>query len=61
MSDTVIAFLVAIAGGTWVYSKFLRRTGNNTKNSLVAAAAVAIVLFIFLLIVLGFITSALKK
>jgi len=44
--NVLIALLAALGGGTWVYTKFMRRTGNNTKNSLVSAGIVALIIFV---------------
>ncbi|HUD03214.1 MAG TPA: hypothetical protein VMR51_00220 [Patescibacteria group bacterium] len=60
MSNRVIAFLVAISAGTWLYTKMLRRTGNNVKNSLLIAAISGGLLFVFLWMVLNF-AEALAK
>jgi hypothetical protein len=38
MSNAVIAFLIALSGGVWLYTKLMRTTGSNTKNSLIASA-----------------------
>lgn len=57
MSDGIIAFLAAIAGGTWLYSRLMRSTGNNVKNSLLIAAISGGLLFIFLWLALGFAES----
>lgn len=37
MEAWVIAFLFAIGGATWVYSKMMRTTGNNTGAVMVVA------------------------
>jgi len=61
MSDFVIAFFVAIAGGTWLYNRLMRHTGNNTKNSLVAAGASAVLLFILMIIILEILKNYIKQ
>lgn len=38
MSNGVIAFLLAAGTSAWLYTKFLRKTGNNTKTSIIATA-----------------------
>jgi hypothetical protein len=48
MGNGVIAFLVAISAGVWIFSKFMRSTGNNTKTA--TTAAVISGLFIFVVI-----------
>jgi len=55
MSTFVIAFLVAIAGGTWSFSKIQHRTGGNTQTSLTMGAIAAVILFILTYIVMGFV------
>lgn len=44
--NVLIALLAALGGGTWVYAKFMRRTGNNTKNSIITASVVAFIIFV---------------
>jgi hypothetical protein len=48
MAPWVIAFLFAIGGATWIYTKMMRTTGNNTSSVLVVAGMAAI--FIFLVV-----------
>lgn len=57
MSDKLIAFLVAISAGTWIYSKMYRSTGGNTRSSLVVAGGSALLLFLLVMTVLGAIFS----
>ncbi|HOR23432.1 LPXTG cell wall anchor domain-containing protein [Candidatus Saccharibacteria bacterium] len=57
MSEFTIAFLIAAGGGTWVYLYFMRKTGSNTQNSLIAAGLVGVLIFIAAFIVLGFINK----
>jgi len=57
MSEFAIAFLFAAGGGTWVYLYFMRKTGSNTQNSLIAAGLVGVLIFIVAFIVLGFINN----
>lgn len=56
MSNTVIALLVALSTGTWVYTKFARRTGGNQKTALTASAAVAGLVFVVTLTILSIIS-----
>jgi hypothetical protein len=42
----VISFFFAIGGATWIYTKMMRSTGNNTASVLVVAGMAG--LFIFL-------------
>lgn len=55
MSQTVIAFMIALGAGTWIYSKFYSRTGGNQKSALTAAGLSGVGIFIFVLILLSFI------
>ena len=59
MSNTVVALLFSLGAATWVYGRFMRTTGSNTKNSLIAAVAIGILLFIVLYFVMGFIADKL--
>lgn len=52
-SNALIAFLASVGFAAWLYSKTQRTTGGNTTNSLIVAGGSGIVLFIFILIVLG--------
>ena len=45
MGNVLIALLVAVGFSAWVYAKLMRRTGNNTKNSIVTAAVLAVIVF----------------
>lgn len=54
MSVVVIAFLMALGGGGWIYTYFMRTSGSNTGRSLVAAAVSGILIFIFLIAALNF-------
>jgi len=38
MSAVLIALLIGLGGGAWLYNRFMNSTGNNTRNSLMAAA-----------------------
>jgi hypothetical protein len=55
MGNGFIAFLLAAGASTWIYSKFMRSTGGNTKNAVIAAGISGVLLFVLTLIVLGFI------
>ena len=52
MSNVLIAFLVSISATAWIYNKFMRSTGGNTKNAVISAAVAGIAIFIFMLLVL---------
>ena len=53
MANSVIAFLFAIGVTVWVYAKFMHKTGNNTKSSVIASAIIGILLFILSLMILN--------
>lgn len=56
MANSVIAFLFAIGVTVWVYAKFMHKTGNNTKSSVIASAIIGILLFILSLMILNMLT-----
>ena len=49
MAATFVIIILALAVAGWVYVQALRRTGGNKNTSLLAAAAVGIVVFIIAL------------
>lgn len=49
MSNTLIAFFLALGAGGWLYNYFMRHTGGLTKNALIASFAVAFIVFLFAL------------
>jgi biotin transporter BioY len=51
----IIALLAAVGASGWIYTKFMRRTGGNTKTALTACVAAGVVIFLFLWIVLNMI------
>ena len=55
-SNALIAFLVAISGGTWIYNKLMKQTGNNTKNSIIGAAISAGVIFLVVVTLVGMVS-----
>lgn len=55
MSNFVIALLIAIGSGTWIYSKMYNRTGGNNTNAITVAALGGFVIFLFVLLLLSFI------
>lgn len=54
MSNAVLAFLVAISAGVWTYTKFMRSTGGNTKNAVIASTIIGALIFALVLIIAGF-------
>jgi hypothetical protein len=45
-SGVLIGFIVAISSGTWVYTKIMRRTGNNTRSAATTAAIFGAIAFV---------------
>jgi hypothetical protein len=60
-SGAVIGIVVALGAATWVYNQTMRRTGNNTKSSLVTAAVAGFFAFVVLVTVVAMIDSSLSK
>lgn len=54
MSTFLIAFLVALGGGTWAFTKIQRTTGGNTQTSVMMGAIAGVILFILVVIIFGF-------
>ncbi len=54
MSTFLIAFLVALGGGTWAFTKIQRTTGGNTQTSALMGAVAGVILFLLIFIVAGF-------
>ncbi|HLB66494.1 MAG TPA: hypothetical protein VJJ78_02790 [Candidatus Saccharimonadales bacterium] len=52
MGSFWIAFLAGIGSSGWVYSKTQRKTGGNTKSSVITAGVCGIAVFIVLWILL---------
>jgi flagellar biogenesis protein FliO len=48
MGASMIAFLFAIGGATWVYNKFMNTTGNNTKS----AITISVIAFVFIFLII---------
>lgn len=47
MKALLLAFLVAISAGTWVYTKLQQRTGyGNSTNAIKGAAISALIIFL---------------
>ncbi|HEY5268504.1 MAG TPA: hypothetical protein VII94_05240 [Candidatus Saccharimonadales bacterium] len=58
MSNLLIALLLGVGSGAWVYNKLLRTTGNNQKNALIGAIIIGLVLAFIVDLLLG---SLIKK
>lgn len=61
MSNPVIAFLAAIASTTWLYTKIMRSSGNNTGSSVTVAAIAGLLLFAVFWAALAFGESLLHR
>ncbi len=46
MSNFVIALLIAASATAWLYNKFMRRSGSNTQQSVIAAGVIGVVVLI---------------
>ncbi len=53
MSNALIALFFAGGAGAWIYAKFSKSTGNNTKSSSIAAVASALFIFVLFYFMLG--------
>lgn len=51
--NTTVAAVFGIGFAAWVYGKMIRRTGNNTKSSLMTAAFCGLIGFIVILTLLS--------
>ncbi|HXY17908.1 MAG TPA: hypothetical protein VEH48_00615 [Candidatus Nitrosopolaris sp.] len=45
MSNGIISFLVSISASTWIYTKFMKYSGNNSKTAIIGAIISAIIIF----------------
>jgi hypothetical protein len=57
MGNGIIAFLVAISASVWIYTKMMRKTGNNAGSAATVAGVSAVVVFIAVLLLLGLIPA----
>lgn len=53
MSNFVIALFFGLGSGAWVYNKIYRKTGGNTKNSLLVAGIAGAIGLVVILLILG--------
>lgn len=53
MSAAVVSLLFALGIGTWLYTKFMRYSGNNTQQSAIATGVSAVIIFVVLYLILG--------
>jgi hypothetical protein len=57
MSAGVVSFLFSIGASTWIYTKLQRSSGNNTKQSAIAAG----ICFALIFIIFEFIFNTVAK
>lgn len=60
-SGVIIGIIVAISSATWVYTKVMRRTGNNNKSSIITACIFGLIAFIVIVTVVATVDSLLAK
>jgi hypothetical protein len=53
MSNLTIGFLAGVGFAAWVYSKMMRSTGSNIKNSVIVAAIAGIFVMVLVNTLLG--------
>lgn len=59
-SGVMIGILVALSVSTWVYTHTLRRTGGNTKSSLITGGLAGLASFVLIVTVVATIDQMLK-
>jgi hypothetical protein len=52
-SNLTIGFLFGVGFAGWVYSKLMRSTGGNTKNSLIVAACAGVAAMVMVITLMG--------
>lgn len=57
MGNGVIAFFAAVAAMAWIYSKMMRKTGQNMQSSIIVVVISGILIFLVVYFALGFILS----
>ncbi|CAN5398756.1 hypothetical protein BH10PAT3_BH10PAT3_5350 [soil metagenome] len=57
MTNSVIAILIAISAGVWIYSKLMRSTGNNLTSAITVASIAGAVIFVVALLLLRLIPA----
>ncbi|HVS78835.1 MAG TPA: hypothetical protein VHD84_00900 [Candidatus Saccharimonadales bacterium] len=57
MSPALVSFLFTAGATTWIYTKFQKYNGNDTKSSLIGAAVCAVLIFIIFDYAFGKISS----
>ena len=56
-SNLFLGLVLGMAAGTWIYTKMMRSTGNNTKNSLTVAGIGGLFAMIVFIIILNAVTK----
>jgi hypothetical protein len=59
-SNLLIAIFLGLGTGAWIYAKFQRSSGNNTKNSAIAAGITVLIVVIVTTIILQFVFKYVK-
>ena len=57
MGNGVIAFFAAAAAMAWIYSKMMRKTGQNMQSSIIVVVISGVLIFFVAYFALGFILS----
>ncbi len=55
MSAAIISLLFALGAGAWLYTKFMRYSGNNTQQAAIATGVSSVIIFFVLYLILGLI------
>lgn len=58
MGNGVIAFFAAAAAMAWIYSKMMRKTGQNMQSSIIVVVISGIFIFLLVFFALGFVLSS---
>lgn len=57
MTNGVIAAIAAVSVSVWIYGKFMKTSGNNTKSALIASVVSGLFLFFVAYTLLGLIPA----
>lgn len=55
MNAVGISLLLAVGASAWLYTKFMRYSGNNTKQAAIATSVSGIIIFVVFYLILGLI------
>ena len=58
MGNGVIAFFAAVAAMAWIYSKMMRKTGQNMQTSIIVVTISGVLIFLVAYFGLGIILSS---